>query len=201
MKDGSCANGEEARQARWTEHFAEVLGGSVVCEEDLTPCAPLTTSPSSIIRSDSPNVEKSLARLRDGKGIGRDGPAAEVLKAGGSVVAIMVSRLLSAIVLKEQWPIQQQGGPIVDVYKRKGDPKVSDNSRGILLSDHMFKAELSIVMESLLPVYHSRMPATQMGAVAGGGTDFRTHMFQSAIETAKLEGGQSWSFCGPCQGL
>ncbi len=52
----------------------------------------------------------------------------------------------------------------------------------------MFKAELSIVMESLLPVYHSRMPATQMGAVEGGGTDFGTHMVQTAIDIAKLEG-------------
>ena len=110
--------GEEARLARWTEHFAEVLGGSVVGADELLSCVPLALSPLSTIRCDAPNVESALARLKEGKGVGSDGLAAEVLKAGGSVVAILVSRLLSAIVAKEQWPIQQRGGPIVDVYKK-----------------------------------------------------------------------------------
>lgn len=43
------------------------------------------------------------------------------------------------VVAEEQWPVQWKGGRLKDVHKRKGDPQVCTNSRGVLIADHSWK--------------------------------------------------------------
>ena len=76
------------------------------------------------------------------------------------------------------------GGQIVDIFKHKGSAAICDNSRGILLADHMFKVILAQVLTPLMPIYMANMPCNQLGGVAKKSTDFGTHMVRTAIDVA-----------------
>ena len=75
-----------------------------------------------------------------------------------------------------------------EVYKKKGDPRDCDSSRGILLADHSGKALAGIVKQAIDPIYESKMPATQFGAVPRRGTDQASLMIRAAIEVSILKG-------------
>eukprot|EP00973_Karenia_brevis_P081561 11305703-Karenia_brevis.AAC.1 len=88
MKDGSLSTNAEQCQLRWQEHFCELFNGRIV--QDLTDLAtPPGTSCSEggFIPSISA-VENTIQKLGDRKALGLDGLPAELLKAGGSPLAI-----------------------------------------------------------------------------------------------------------------
>ncbi|CAK0814249.1 unnamed protein product, partial [Prorocentrum cordatum] len=87
--------------------------------------------------------------------------------------------------LAYQWPTQWCGGLLAHVHKQKGDVRVCDNSRGILLADHAGKGLASIVKDALNPSVNAQLPLTQFGAVSGRGADFATHIVLAAVELAR----------------
>ena len=71
-----------------------------------------------------------------------------------------------------------------EVYKKKGDPMITDSSRGILLADHASKALTGMIKEKLDAEYEKRMPSTQFGAVSKRGADQASHIVRTAIDVA-----------------
>ena len=71
-------------------------------------------------------------------------------------------------------------------FTNKGDSRITDDHRGILLSDHAGKALHSTVKDQIEPSYVEHMPVDQHGAVTKRGTDFASHIVTSAISVAHL---------------
>ena len=67
---------------------------------------------------------------------------------------------------------------MVEAFKNKGDPKVCDNSRGILLVPHSAKGMHSIIKDALEEDYTKNIPECQNGAIAKRGTDFSSHILR-----------------------
>ena len=113
-----------------------------------------------------------------------------MLKAGSDAIACKTSELGLHILQSRRWPLICKGGRITDVYKRKGSKSDCDNSRGILLSCHLFKILFGIIMQQVNLTYCAFMPCTQFGAVEKRGSDFATHVVISSIQVARL---RNWS--------
>ncbi|CAK0907096.1 unnamed protein product [Prorocentrum cordatum] len=93
----------------------------------------------------------AFRRLGRNKGVGEDNVFAEVLVAGGEPVAFLFSIVNRHVLHTYQWPTQWRGGLLVHMHKQKGDARVCDSSRGILLADHAGKGLASIVKDALAP--------------------------------------------------
>ena len=68
---------------------------------------------------------------------------------------------------------------------------VTDNSRGLLLSDHDAKILTGIVQIDVYPQYHTYIPDEQFGAAKHRGADFAAHMSSSFVAMCNAE---AWSF-------
>ena len=86
------------------------------------------------------------------------------------------------VVQSEQWLLAWIGGQITDVFKNNGSREECDASRGILLSDHSRKSLCKDLYDNIMPLYESRMPRDQFGAVSGRSTDFATHIVRSLFD-------------------
>ena len=79
-------------------------------------------------------------------------------------------------------PLQWRGGRIQDVFKQKGSPSDCNNSRGLLISDHIGKAFTSILKEQARPTYEAAVHEEQCGCISHRGTEFATHLVRSFID-------------------
>ena len=100
LKNGSMATSKQERECRWEEHFAEVFNARIVSFSSLhargnssSACLYDHTIP--VLPSDT---EKSIKKLGQNKGVGIDNIPAELLKAGGSPMAIHVNGVEQRIV-------------------------------------------------------------------------------------------------------
>ena len=75
---------------------------------------------------------------------------------------------------------------MMDVYKRKSDRSICDNSRGIVLLDHALKALLGILIGAANEMYPLKMPDSQFGAIPPRSCDFATHSLLAAVDAAQL---------------
>ena len=83
MKSGSLSRTDEQRQVRWQQHFAELFQGDVIdSPDDLAYLPPPLAHPTSF-EIDRITSDWSIDKLSSGEGLGPDGLAGEVLKAGG----------------------------------------------------------------------------------------------------------------------
>ena len=98
----------------------------------------------------------------------------------------MMHAVHSAIVVTSRFPIRWKGGRIVNLWKKKGDPAVCKNSRGLLVSDHLAKGFISQLKEEVDGAYDENMPKTQFGSVAKGGTEYAHHIVTSCLDYARL---------------
>eukprot|EP00973_Karenia_brevis_P019262 2640021-Karenia_brevis.AAC.1 len=113
----------------------------------------------------------ALKSLKRNRGLGKDEVPAELLQAGASAMAVKVSEVYQRIVDTEQWVTAWVGGKLVDIFKNKGEQADADNSRGILLVDHIGKGLCELIGQHLNPTYVRQMPTEQFGAVPKRGTD------------------------------
>jgi len=111
-----------------------------------------------------------------------------MLQAGHGATAVKYSELYSAVAATHVWPEQWQGGEVASIYKKRGNIKLCDAFRGILLADHAGKALTGMTKRSLDSDYAAKMPKDQFGAVARRGTDFASHILISFLAiTAMME--------------
>ena len=129
-------------------------------------------------------VLRAINKLKDGKAIGPDCISAELMKAGGQPCALMLWDLLCKVWAYAYWPLDWRGGRLQELIK-KGSPRLCDNHRGLLISDHIGKAASSVLYDAVDEGYHGYVPESQCGAVKGKSGDFATHLLRSALDYAK----------------
>ena len=76
---------------------------------------------------------KAIKLLSSGKAPGSDAIPAEIYKAGGPPVAEKLTELFHTMWRKEAIPQEFKDATIIHLFKRKGNPKVCDNHRGVPL--------------------------------------------------------------------
>ena len=76
---------------------------------------------------------KAIKLLSSGKAPGSDAIPAEIYKAGGPLVAEKLTELFHIMWRKEGIPKKFKDATIIHLFKRKGNPQVCDNHRGISL--------------------------------------------------------------------
>ena len=182
QKDGTLTENDPERDLRWTEHFAEVLNGTIADMSTLQSVPPRQLHNCSQMVATPENTMRAFAMLKCYKSVGNDLIPAELLQAGADATAAKYCDLEKRVVAEERWPVRWKGGRLKDVYKRKGDPQVCTNSRGVLIADHSGKAFLSQVRSHINPHYEKAMPRSQDGAVSKRGTDFAHHILRSFID-------------------
>ena len=87
-------------------------------------------------------VHQCLMNLANGKAVGQDGIAAEILKAGGWQCACIIHSIIDNVAINRYVPVNWKGGRIATLFKGKGDPAVCGNSKGLLVLDHVASAQL-----------------------------------------------------------
>ena len=99
----------------------ELFTGQVLCHARITITPPLRPLPVSTFRPPPKNVADVIQQMGCGKAVGLDEVPAEILKAGGDVLAIQFDSLIDRIVQSQQWPWRWQGGRIATLRKKKED--------------------------------------------------------------------------------
>ena len=185
LKNGALSHDEASWKLRWTEHFAEVLNGTIVPDASSTVTTPERATSGHVDVSPW-RMRVAIQRLGRVKGLGLDSIPAELLHIGRFPLAVKLSELCTKIVLYDKWPYAWKGGRVVDLYKGKGDPMLCDASRGLLISDHMGKAFVSVLKDEIEGPYTQNMPECQHGGIWKLGTDMAHHFVISAMDYAAV---------------
>ena len=124
----------EAILKRWAEHFDGVLNRpSSINDEAINRLPQVEFNP---LLDESPTVSetvKAIKLLSFGKAPGSDAIPAKIYKAGGPQVAEKLTELFLIMWRKEAIPQEFKDAIIIHLFKRKGNPQVCDNHRGISL--------------------------------------------------------------------
>ncbi len=185
--DGSVTCSPEEHDQRWLEHFVELFDGTLVDFDALPFTAPSIMSEvnmrtaTSAFRPTCAQTKAAIDALPAHRATGPDDLPAEVLRAGGEELAERLHDVIDTTVCTEQVPIAWKGGQLVNAWKRKGDPRVCGNHRGLLLGDHSGKVFTSMLKESLDDPYLETVPNSQCGCTKGKGTSFVSHTSRSFL--------------------
>ena len=125
---------KEAVLKRWAEHFDGVLNRpSSINDEAINRLPQVECNP---LLDELPTVSetvKAIKFLSSGKAPGSDAIPAEIYKAGGPQVAEKLTELFHIMWRKEAIPQEFKVATIIHLFKKKGNPQVCDNHRGISL--------------------------------------------------------------------
>ena len=107
-----------------------------------------------------------------GKAPGSDAIPAEIYKAGGPPVAKKLTELFNNMWRKAAIPQEFKGATIIHLIKRKGDPQVCDNHRGICLLSIDGKIFANVLLNRLNEHHEQSglLPESQCGFRKGRGT-------------------------------
>ena len=125
---------KEAILKRWAEHFDGVRNRpSSINDEAINRLPQMECNP---LLDELPTVSetvKAMTLLSSDKAPGSDAIPAEIYKAGGPPVAEKLTELYHIMWRKEAIPQEIKDATIIHLFKRKGNPQVCDNHRGISL--------------------------------------------------------------------
>ena len=141
---------KEAILKRWAEHFNSVLNRPSSINEDAIDRLPQIEC--NVLLDEFPTVmetRKAVQQLSSGKAPGADAIPAEVYKAGGLPMAEKLTELFHCMWRKEAIPQEFKDASIIHLYKRKGNPQVCDNHRGISLLSIAGKILAKILLNRL----------------------------------------------------
>ena len=128
----SLLTDKEAILKRWAEKFDGVLNRpSSINDEAINRLPQVECNP---LLDKLPTVSetvKAIKLLSSGKAPGSDAIPAEIYKAGGPPAAEKLTELFHR--RKEAFPQEFKDATIIHLFKRKGNPQVCDNHRGISL--------------------------------------------------------------------
>ena len=99
--------------------------------------------------SSQPETVKTIKFLSSGKAPESDAIPAEIYKAGGPPVAEELTELFHIMWRKEAIPQEFKDATIIHLFKRKGNPQVSDNHRGISLLSIARKIHARVLLNQL----------------------------------------------------
>ena len=153
---------------RWAEHFDGVLNWpSSINDEAINRLPQVECNP---LLDELPTVSetvKAIKLLSSGKAPGSDAIPVEIYKAEGPPVVEKPTELFHIMWRKEAIPQEFKDASIIHLFKRKGNPQVCDNHRGISL--------LSIAGKVLARVLLNRLnePLEQSGLLPERQCGFR----------------------------
>ena len=117
---------------KWAEHFEGVLNRSSSVNDGAINRLPVECNP---LLDELPTVSetvKAIKLLSSGKAPGSDAIHAEIYKAGGPPVAEKL-QLFHIMWRKKAIPQEFKDATIIHLFKRKRNPQVCNNHRGISL--------------------------------------------------------------------
>ena len=141
---------KEAILERWAEHFNSVLNRPSSINQDAIDRLPQIER--NVLLDEFPTVtetRKAVQQLSSGKAPGADAIPAEVYKAGGLPMAEKLTELFHCMWRKEAIQQEFKDASIIHLYKRKGNPQVCDNHRGISLLSVAGKILAKILLNRL----------------------------------------------------
>ena len=170
----SLLTDKEAILKRWAEHFDGVLNRpSSINDEAINRLPQMECNP--LLLDELPTVSetvKAIKLLSSGKAPGSDAIPAEIYKAGGSSIAEKLTELFHIMWRKEAIPQEFKDATIIHLFKRKGNPQVCDNHRGIFLLSIIGKILARVLLNRLNEhLEQSRLlPESQCGFKKNRGT-------------------------------
>ncbi|CAK0804335.1 unnamed protein product [Prorocentrum cordatum] len=185
--DGELTRTDEERDKAWLAHFARVFDATAVSFDALERL-PLAPPLSMTVAFDERDVFQALGRLRRDRGMGRDLLPAEVLQAGGAILAAKLYPLYRRVADEERWPVQWAGGRLAEVFKNKGARDDPDEYRGVVLEDHLAKGMKEVLAPHVFDAYNKGIPDSQHGAVGGRGTDMAAFLLQCFVPYCDVRG-------------
>ena len=84
-------------------------------------------------------------------------------------------------------PIQWRGGPIISLYKGKGDAADCNSSRGVCIESGLAKKHSGYVRAQFACTFNRAVRESQCGGVAKRGTDFASHRVRTLIEYSRTK--------------
>ena len=149
--DGSTLlTDKDAILKRWAEHFNSVLNRPSSVNDNAINRLPQIEC--NVLLDEFPTVtetRKAIQHLSSGKAPGTDAIPAEVYKAGGLPMSEKLTELFQCMWRKEAIPQDFKDASIIHLYKRKGNPQVCDNHRGISLLSIAGKILAKILLNRL----------------------------------------------------
>ena len=147
---------------------------------------------------------KAIKLLSSGSAPGSDAIPAEIYKTGGPPVAEKLTRLFHILWRKEAIPQEFKDATIIHLFKRKGNPQVCDNHRGISLLSIAGKI-LARVLLNRLNEHHERSGLLQESQCGFRGKQRNNrHDLYSTTASGKMPGtecGPLYDLCRPYQSI
>ena len=169
----SLLTDKEAILKRWAEHFDGVLkrpssiNDEAIKRLPLVECNPLLDGLPTVTET-----VKAIKLLSSGKAPGSDAIPAGVYKAGDPPVAEKLTELFHIMWRKEAIPQEFKDATIIHLFKRKGNPQVCDNHRGISLLSIAGKILARVLLNRLNELLERSglLPESQCGFRKNRGT-------------------------------
>ena len=190
---------------RWDEHFDGVLSRSSSINDEAINRLPQVECNS--LLDELPTVSetvKAIKLLPSGKAPGTDAIPAEICKAGGPPVAEKLTELFHIMWRKEAIPQEFKDATIIYLFKRKGNPQVCDNHRGISLLSVAGKILAKVLLNRLNEHLEQLglLPESQCGFRKNRGTiDMIVTARQLQEKLPETECGPLHDLCRPYQSI
>ena len=166
-KSGKLLLSDEEQNERWVEHFRDVLNQprpiETHCFEEMEGYDELDVDVSSITVEET---EQAIKCLKSKKAPGLDEIAPELIKAGGRLMAKVLTRLFNECWSRGEVPEDWRKGAIVKLPK-KGDLTECGNWRGITLLSVPGKVFCAVLLRRLRGAIDERLREEQAGFRSG----------------------------------
>lgn len=165
---------------RWVEHFQLLLNPNPQPEQT-------TVLANDVVNGDPVDeptifeVERAIAKLKNGKSPGSDDIPAELIKHGGEVIVDVIHGLCLNIWKNETMPEEWNTGLICPIHK-KGDKMNCNNYRGITLLNTGYKVLSNVLFERLLPWTEKAVGDYQAGFRAGRSTSDQIFVLRQLLQ-------------------
>lgn len=168
-KNGTLLVNDDEIRNRWCEYSKELYNTDLNVDpstlDNLWSGQPSEELPN-ILRSE---VEQAIHKLNNGKAVGIDGVASELIKGGGDAVVDKLHDICVKAWKEGTFPAEWCKSIIVPLPK-KGDNSRCENYRTLSLIPHASKVLLEILRNRLKPYIEEKLSNTQAGFRTGRST-------------------------------
>ena len=179
-KQGRLLTTEAEQEARWTEHFREVLNRPPPTAEadiqDAEVDLDIDTAP-----PEKAEIERAIRSLKSGKAPGQDNLNAELFKVDPTMAAGILQPLFTSIWEEKELPKDWTEGIIVKIPK-KGARSNCNNWRGITLLSIPSKILSKIIIQRISEAVDQQLRNEQAGFRKGRGCSDQIFVLRNIIE-------------------
>lgn len=181
-KAGNALKTEEEQNARWAEHFKEVLNQpEPPALIDFTGIANQDTLDVDLGEITEEEITRAIKSLKNGKSPGEDMIAPEMMKHGGQLITDQFRKLFNLIWTQEAVPNDWQKGSLVKLPK-KGDLGNCNNWRGITLLSIPGKVFCSTMLNRIKTALDVKLREEQAGFRSGRSCSEQIFILRNIIE-------------------